>query len=279
MAEPVLQFRPVIAGLLAIRVDQCTHSGSALHLHDSAFMMPAPAARIRSAVRLASLTLALTLGTIVSMACSSADASKGTASKSVAAVSGDTLPDSLLLKAADLGRYEGSETAPIWIVMISDFQCPYCKQWHDSTLPTIKKEYVETGKARFAYLNLPLQSHRHALMMAKAGLCAAAQKQFSAYSEAMFHKQQTVANLSDVGPLLTTIADSLKLDAAAFAHCQRSNAVSTLVQSDIRQVTDARITATPSFFVGNFILEGAVPLKGFKQAVDSALVLAAKKAR
>ncbi|MGV3709613.1 MAG: DsbA family protein [Gemmatimonas sp.] len=258
-------------------------------------MMPAPVApstsrstsrsanysalRFRSVARILSLAVALTLGTLTAMACGPADASaKGDTKKEVRLAS-DTLADSVLLKVADLGRYEGSETAPIWIVMISDFQCPYCKQWHDSTLPAIKKEYVETGKARFAYLNLPLQSHRHALMMAKAGLCAAAQKQFGPYSEAMFHKQQTVANLSDVGPLLATIADSLKLDAPAFQHCQRSNAVSTLVQSDIRQVTEARITATPSFFVGNFILEGAVPLKQFKLAVDSALVLAAKKAR
>jgi protein-disulfide isomerase len=207
-------------------------------------------------------------------ACGRADAARTATLKAPA----DTLSDSALMARADLGRYEGSDKAPIWIVMISDFQCPYCKDWHDSTLTQVRREYVETGKARLAYLNLPLQGHRHALAMAKAGLCASAQKQFWPYAEAMFSRQKTVGNLSDVEPLLMTLADSLKLDTAAFAHCRKSNAVSALLQSDLRQTGQANIRSTPSFFVGQFVLEGAVPFPTFKKAVDTALVVARAKA-
>ncbi|MBC8086527.1 MAG: thioredoxin domain-containing protein [Phycisphaerae bacterium] len=180
------------------------------------------------------------------------------------------------MSRADLGRYEGRATAPIWIVMVSDFQCPYCRDWHDSTLAQVRKAYVETGKARLAYLNLPLQGHRHAVAMAKAGLCAASQEKFWPYAEAMFNRQQTVANLGDVQPLLHSLAGDLKLDTAAFSHCTKSSAVTGLLNSDLRQANQANIRSTPSFFVGQFLLEGAVPFSSFSKAVDSALVVAAK---
>lgn len=206
----------------------------------------------------------------------SASCNRDAASSTRIAARADTLSDSALMASADAGRYEGSERAPIWIVMISDFQCPYCKEWHDSTLTSVRREYVATGKARLAYLNLPLQGHRHAVVMAKASMCASSQQKFWEYADAMFSKQKIVGNLVDVGPLLVTLADSIKLDTAAFSHCMRSNAVTPLVQSDLRQAAQAKITATPSFFVGQFILQGAVPIKAFRMAVDSALVIAAK---
>lgn len=216
--------------------------------------------------------LLLATALIAAAACTRGDA----ASTARVAARTDTLSDSALMSSADLGRYEGSEKAPIWIVMISDFQCPYCKEWHDSTLSAVRREYVATGKARLAYLNLPLQGHKHAMVMAKASMCASSQQKFWQYADAMFQKQKTVGNLLDVGPLLLSLADSLKLDTAAFSHCTRSSVVTSLVQSDLRQADQAKISATPSFFVGPFILQGAVPLTTFRMAVDSALVLAAK---
>ncbi|MEO7998363.1 MAG: thioredoxin domain-containing protein [Gemmatimonadaceae bacterium] len=181
------------------------------------------------------------------------------------------------MSVADLGRYEGSDKAPIWIVMVSDFQCPYCKEWHDSTLTQVRREYVETGKARLAYLNLPIQGHQHAVVLAKASLCASAQKQFWPFANAVFSKQPTLHNLADAHALVNSISDSLKMDTPEFVRCQKSPAIDALLQSDLRQAGQARIQSTPSFFVGNFILQGAVPFTNFKTAVDSALVLAALK--
>ena len=220
--------------------------------------------------------LVLACTTALAGACGSADAANRNAPARLAS---DTLSDSALMVRADAGRYEGSDKAPIWIVMISDFQCPYCKEWHDSTLQAVRREYVATGKARLAYLNLPIQGHKHAMVMAKASMCASSQQKFWEYADAMFSKQKTVGNLVDINPLLVSLADSLKLDTAAFTHCQRSNVVSAIVQSDMRQADKAKINATPSFFVGPFIIQGAVPLPSFRMAVDSALVLAAAKGR
>src|ERR1039458_828332 len=64
-----------------------------------------------------------------------------------------------LTDAADRGRILGKESAPVWFVMVSDFQCPFCKTWHDSTFRMIEKDYVETGKLRMAFINFPLHAN------------------------------------------------------------------------------------------------------------------------
>ena len=52
---------------------------------------------------------------------------------------------------------------------VSDFQCPFCKQWHDETFGKIDQEYVKTGKVRLAYLNFPLSRiHKNAQAAAES---------------------------------------------------------------------------------------------------------------
>src|SRR5438270_1961275 len=83
-------------------------------------------------------------------------------------------PDSNITRA-DLARIQGSPNAPLWVIEVSDFQCPYCKQWHDQTYTAFVAQYVKTGKVRLAYVNFPLGIHVHAFPAAEAAMCAAAQ--------------------------------------------------------------------------------------------------------
>ena len=60
-------------------------------------------------------------------------------------------------------RTMGADEAPITIYEASDFQCPYCRVFWEETLPKIKQEYIETGKARMIFLNFPIpQLHANA---------------------------------------------------------------------------------------------------------------------
>ena len=54
---------------------------------------------------------------------------------------------------ADSARIRGSSLAKVWLIVASDFQCPYCKMWHDSSDATIRRDYVDNGKVRLAYIN------------------------------------------------------------------------------------------------------------------------------
>lgn len=186
----------------------------------------------------------------------------------------DSISDSLLIARADKGRIAGKDSGAIWVVMISDFQCPYCKAWHDASMASLKRDYVETGKVRLAYLNLPLPQHQFARAEAEGAMCAAAQGSFWPFSEQLFARQASLEKRINVQPMLDSIANGLKLDMAEFGRCQHRQAIRSLIESDIAQASKAGVRSTPSFLVGDFLVEGAVPYPDFRRAVDTALVLA-----
>lgn len=187
--------------------------------------------------------------------------------------SGDTLADSITIQRADRGRLMGREDA-MWVVMISDFQCPYCKQWHDSSMANLKRDYIDSGKIRLAYLHLPLSIHRHAKAQAEASMCAAVQEKFWPYADALFREQRAFQPIDNPTAKLDEIAREVSLDMPAFTRCRKSDAIRMLVENDERQATQARVQSTPSFLVGEFLVQGALPYKDFRKAIDTALVVA-----
>ena len=54
---------------------------------------------------------------------------------------------------------KGQVNAPVTMVEFSDFQCPFSKRFFQETFPQIEKEYISTGKVKFAYRDLPLGFH------------------------------------------------------------------------------------------------------------------------
>lgn len=253
-------------------------------------------ARLRSTIRSTALLLVVT----VLAACEPSDrasgatptpnAAGGTATAPAAAAlsplqaasttaGSDTLADSVLIQRADRGRILG-RTDAMWVVMISDFQCPYCKQWHDQTMANLQRDYIDKGKVRMAYLHLPLSNHRYARVQAEASMCAAAQDKFWPYAERLFRDQPLFQNAQTPTMLLSGIAREVQLDMPAFTACTKSDAIRLLVENDERQAAQAKVQSTPSFLIGDFLVQGALPYADFRRAVDTALaVTAARKSR
>ena len=166
----------------------------------------------------------------------------------------------------------------MWVVMISDFQCPYCKQWHDQSMAEFQREFITPGKVRFAYLHLPLTSiHPHAQAQAEASMCAGVQGKFWPFAEALFRSQAVVKGMNSPTPLFTRFAAQLGLDRAAFDACLTSPVIKQLVANDVAQANTAGVQSTPTFLIGDFLVQGALPYPTFRKAVDSALVVARAK--
>ncbi len=184
--------------------------------------------------------------------------------------------DSLLAKA-DAGRILGSEKATVWMIIISDFQCPYCKHWHDDSWAAIKREYVDAGKIRVAYVNLPLEMHRNAWPAAQAAMCAGVQGKFWPMQDALFISQKEWEHLSDPTSKFEAMASSVGVDVPALRSCVTSSATRPLIQADADRAAQAGASSTPTFFVGGRALVGAQPLAAFREAIDAALAAAAAK--
>ena len=73
---------------------------------------------------------------------------------------------------------KGDALAPVLMVEFSDFQCQFSKKFYRQVYPIIEKEYISTGKVKFAYRDYPLQSHNLAKQAAIVIRCAGKQGKF-----------------------------------------------------------------------------------------------------
>src|SRR5687768_2774622 len=65
-------------------------------------------------------------------------------------------------------RTKGRADAPVTVYEMADFQCPACRLFAVTVLPTLEREYVETGKVRWVFIHLPLTSiHPNAMAAAE----------------------------------------------------------------------------------------------------------------
>lgn len=221
---------------------------------------------------------------LVALACSNSDTtperdSAATAeSASVAAMSSPaaTAPaqsDSDVVRA-DLARIQGDSSAAIWLVELSDFQCPYCKIWHDSTYETVRREYVETGKVRMAFVNFPLNIHPNAFLAHEVAMCAGAQGKFWQVHDVLYNNQAEWAPMRTPRATFESLAARAGVDQSRLAACLDSGKMKSMIQADYDRGVSAGVRSTPSFLIAGQLVSGAIPPGQMRQMLDAALAAA-----
>ena len=174
---------------------------------------------------------------------------------------------------------KGNPDAPVTIVEFSDFQCPFCSRFFDQTLPLLEENYIDTGKVKFVYKDLPLDNlHPNARPVHIAAECADEQGKFWGYHDILFENQAQWNRLSsvDLSSQLNEYATTLGLNSASFDSCLSSQEMADEVNADYLQAASYGATGTPTFFIGTekdgFIkLVGAQPYAAFQSAIDNLL--------
>ena len=175
---------------------------------------------------------------------------------------------------------KGNPDATVTIVEFSDFQCPFCQRFHQTTLPLILENYVDTGKVKFVYRDYPIQGlHPNgAIPTALAAECADEQGMFWQYHDKLFQTQKNWERLAtaDVVIELKTFAVELGLDTNQFNDCLNSGKYLDEINNDLQDGTSYGITGTPGFFIGNdemgyIKVSGAQPYSVFQNILDQML--------
>ena len=158
----------------------------------------------------------------------------------------------------------GPENAPITIVEFSDFQCPYCRRWHEQVYEPLLAAYP--GKIRMVYRHLPLTSiHPDAFPAAEAAMCAGEQDAFWPYHDKLF-SSETLGR-----EIYTQYAQELSLDMNSFEACMTDHKYQEAIQIDTDFAIDLGIRSTPTFFINGLAVVGAQPLDVFQQVIDKEL--------
>ncbi len=181
-----------------------------------------------------------------------------------------TRPDSFSV-AADRGRVLGDSAAPVWVVVVSDYQCADCKRWNDEVLPILMREYVTTGRIRLALLNMPQAAHLNAVPTALAATCASAQGKFWETSARIFETQRIWKDLPDARPYLDSLAIAAGADAPTLRFCTESARGLKLINSDVERNKAAGVDSLPTFFIGPRKVVGAQTIAAFRATIESAL--------
>jgi len=189
-------------------------------------------------------------------------------------------PDDKVSVALAPGGFSlGDSKARLVMVEYTDFQCPYCQQFHNITFPQIKANYIDTGKIRFVSRDFPLDFHENARPAAIAGRCAAEQNKFWEMRHAM------IANADQLKPdNLVSYASLVKMDATKFKACLASGAAKfkTDIDRNIAEGIAAGVNGTPSFVLGyidndkltGVRVVGALPYGNFEAKIDEMLAKA-----
>jgi protein-disulfide isomerase len=175
------------------------------------------------------------------------------------------------------GRTRGSATAPITVYEMSDFQCPYCRNFALTTFPALDSAYIRTGKVRWAFINFPLTSiHPNALAAAEMALCAAKQNAFWPVHDLLYLHQEVWAPLKEPAAFFLSLADSARISKPALLACVRSPTTEETVRADAQGAERSGANSTPTFYIEGGLLAGAQPLAVFRQVLDSILRVRSK---
>jgi protein-disulfide isomerase len=172
--------------------------------------------------------------------------------------------------------FRGDSGAAVAIVEYADFECPYCGQYEHDIYPQISKDYIQTGKVKYFFRDLPLPMHPRAMGAARAARCAGEQGKFWEMHDSLFAKQNAIRDVDMPGR-----AQELGLDAAKFSECLSSDRYTDEIKASAVEAQKMGIGGTPTFFVGKVdsngqvtnlkMIIGARPYDAFKSAIEDSL--------
>ena len=173
-------------------------------------------------------------------------------------------------------RTKGSADAPITIFEASDFQCPFCRDFWEQTLPALDSEYIKTGKVRLVFLNFPLTSlHPNAAAAHEFAMCAAVQGRFWEMHDLLFRHQTAWASLSQPSSYFRLLLDSVDVSRATMEECLATGQVRPIVVAEGQSMFRSGLQSTPSFVIEGGLLPGAQPIEVWRPILDS--LIAAKR--
>ncbi len=156
-----------------------------------------------------------------------------------------------------LGVAVGPEDAAVVVREFADYQCPYCAQFA-SVARRVREEYVESGRVRFVFFDLPITSqHPNALAAAEAARCADRQGAYWEMHDALFENQSEWAEAGDPLPRFREYARRAGIDPAALARCVGNGETRLTVQRNMQFAQALGVSSTPTIVIGNQGFTGA----------------------
>lgn len=179
-----------------------------------------------------------------------------------------------LVKPNDTDYVRGNPDAEITIIEYSDYECPYCKRFHN-----VMKEVIAANKdsVNWIYRHFPLQFHNPlASKEAEAAECVgsiAGNDAFWEYTDLVY--ETTKSNNGLELTQLPILAEKIGVDTTKFTECYEAETFAKKVQQQLADGSKAGVTGTPGSIIlnnktGNLkLISGALPADSIQKEIDA----------
>lgn len=163
----------------------------------------------------------------------------------------------------------GKTKAKVTVVEYSNIACPHCGEFHKTLLSTLQKDYIDTGKVKLVFRELPInQAAFYAYMVAH---CKGKDEFFNTLS-LLIDETQNWAGTPAFIPPLRMVAEKAGITKEAFYSCIENRDAEVRILNHAREAGETLgINHSPAVFInGNRVEELSSP-DAIRQAVDGAL--------
>jgi len=143
---------------------------------------------------------------------------------------------------AAVGNWIGDSTAKVVIVEFADFECPFCKRFHERFQ---NARDSLGGDVALLLVQYPIDGHRFARPAALAAECAAEQGRWAAFHNQVFDKQDSLG----LKPWVSFARDAGIADTVTFSSCVARKGRSSRIDAAIVAANSINITGTPTVLI------------------------------
>ncbi|MFC3727343.1 DsbA family protein [Neoaquamicrobium sediminum] len=162
----------------------------------------------------------------------------------------------------------GEADAPVTIVEYASMTCGHCANFHNNTLPAIKENYIDTGKARMIMREFPFDPRAEAGFM----LARCADTKYFAMVDVLFKQQQAWAGVENAREALLQISKLAGFSQESFEACLTDQKLLDDVRAvRARGASEFGVDATPTFFINGNKYSGALTVAEMSAIIDSML--------
>lgn len=225
--------------------------------------------------RRAGMLVAIILGVIAAWALAGpGGVSTAAAGPAMAWAGGSSGPQAITVDGVgdiDPHKAFGSKSAPIVMEVFSDYQCPACRTFFETTNRQLMDNYVSTGKVYLVHRDFPLPMHAYSRVAAQYARAAAEIGKIEPVEKALFDNQDKWEQSGDVDGTVAsalTPAEMNKVRALV-----KGGTLEALIQRDVQLGQMYRVSQTPTTVFHakgqTFPYAGVMSWDGLREFLDS----------
>lgn len=161
----------------------------------------------------------------------------------------------------------GKKDSNVAMIIFSDFQCPYCKLFHQTLRQAMK---IYGDRVAFGFKHLPLSFHAQAEPAALASECANEQGKFWEYGDKLFATQAEWSAAQGTQKF-KDYARIMGLKTVEFNQCLDGKKYQDKIDADKAEAAGFGISGTPAFFVNSQFNNGVATVEQLKVMLDQEL--------